>query len=161
MTVKPLEEMTLNELREEGKNIGIIGVEHFDKKKPLILAINSIRSLQPKVTKFDPAPIPGVDNVSKDVKSYTSKKERTKAYHESQPKERFLIPLGIGEKLGAVETFLDNGYRLNIAKGVFVMLPRSVIDELMKAHNMTMEAGKEFSADRVDSKTGRPVSEQL
>lgn len=90
-------------------------------------------------------------NERTDVKKWEGKAARMKAHLAAQPKVSFLIPLGFGEKKGAYETVIMNGYRLNIMKGVMVEIPRQVAELLAESYQLTAEAGQEFAVDRTDT----------
>jgi len=57
-----------------------------------------------------------------------------------QPKIRILIPVEGKEKPGMTVPVTINGYRLNIAKGVYVEVPEQVADMIMKSQKQTVEA---------------------
>jgi len=86
-----------------------------------------------------------------DAKRWEGKAAAMKAHLAKQPKVQFLIPLGFGEKRGAYETVIMNGYRLNIMKGVLVELPRQVAELLAESYQMTIAAGQEYLLDRNDA----------
>lgn len=86
-----------------------------------------------------------------DKKRWEGKAAAMKAHLAAQPKVQFLIPLGFGEKRGAYETVIMNGYRLNIMKGVLVQIPQQVATLLADSYQMTAEAGSDFLLDRADA----------
>ncbi len=86
-----------------------------------------------------------------DAKKWEGKAAAMKAHLAKQPKVQFLIPLGFGEKRGAYETVIMNGYRLNIMKGVLVELPRQVAELLAESYQMTIAAGQDYLLDRNDA----------
>jgi hypothetical protein len=113
-------------------------------------------------------------------RQYMSKKETMRLKLMAQPKVMFLIPLDKNEKpgdvvwetdrhgnetqihkSGAVETVQLNGFKWIIPKGVMTEIPQQVAEELSKSMNITMQAGRQYSLDRVDSQTGKPVSAVL
>lgn len=61
---------------------------------------------------------------------------------------KFMIPFGIGEKHGAVETVTINGYRLTIKKGVLVEIPLTVAKLLMKHLDVRSEVAEKFALHR-------------
>lgn len=69
-----------------------------------------------------------------------SKADRMKAWLETQPKVRIMIPRQGKEKMGTTESVVLNGYRLNIVKGVYVLVPKPVADVIMKSQNQTEDA---------------------
>jgi hypothetical protein len=78
-----------------------------------------------------------------------------------QPKVRVMIPLDIGEKRGAYETVIIKGLRLNIMKGVMVEVAESVAKIIETSYRLTAEVGQDLLIDRIDPKTGLPVSDRL
>lgn len=65
-----------------------------------------------------------------DKKPLTGKALRMKAKLAAEPKVRFYIPLGNGEKMGVTQSVVLNGYPMFIRKGEYVSLPESVCDVL-------------------------------
>ncbi len=84
-------------------------------------------------------------------KRWAGKAAAMKANLDAQQKVTFLIPLGFGEKRGAYETVIMNGYRLNIMKGVIVEVPKQVAALLAESYQLTAEAGSQFLMDRDDA----------
>lgn len=84
-------------------------------------------------------------------KKWEGKALAMKARLAGQSRVQFMIPLGFGEKRGAYETVIMNGYRLNIMKGVLVQLPQQVAELLAESYQMTAAAGQEFLIDRDDA----------
>ena len=58
-----------------------------------------------------------------------------------------MIPLGIGEKAGAVEEVWINGYYSKIPKGVMTIVPKSIMEILATKYQVANEAGSEFRLD--------------
>jgi hypothetical protein len=150
--MEDLNNLTLKELQQIARNLGVDKAEKLLSKDA---AISVISALQSKTV----APV--IDDSQKDVEKYESKKERMKRHLDAQPKVRFLIPLDIGEKKGAIETVILNGYRYNIPKGEFVEIPQQVADVLSDAYKLTSTAGANIRLDRVDPKTNKPVADIL
>ena len=69
-----------------------------------------------------------------------SKAEIMRVHLAKQPKIRILIPVEGKEKPGMTVPVTINGYRLNIAKGVYVEVPEQVADMIMKSQKQTVEA---------------------
>jgi hypothetical protein len=63
-----------------------------------------------------------------------------KAQLDAQPKVPIMIPLGAGETPGVTESVILNGYRLNIRKGEYVMVPQQVAQVIMESQKHTKEA---------------------
>lgn len=74
--------------------------------------------------------------------------KRTKRKLAAEETTKFMIPLGIGERHGAVETVTINGYRLSIKKGMLVEIPLSVANILMEHLNVRSEAAEKFDLHR-------------
>lgn len=73
-----------------------------------------------------------------------SKAEIMKAMLAKQPKVRILIPTEPKEKLGATESVILNGYRLNIMKGVYVEVPQQIAEVIMESQKQTLAAADEL-----------------
>jgi hypothetical protein len=58
----------------------------------------------------------------------------------AQEKVAIMIPLTPGEKEGATETVILNGYRVNIRKGTYVHVPKQVAQVIMESQQMTQAA---------------------
>jgi len=69
-----------------------------------------------------------------------SKAERMREKLAKQPKVRVLIPISSNEKQGSTMSVILNGYRLNIAKGVYVDVPEQVADVIMESQKQTVKA---------------------
>jgi hypothetical protein len=72
-----------------------------------------------------------------------------------------MIPLDIGEKPGAIESWCMNGYRIEIEKGIFQDVPDTIAEILAKRYQLTMDAGREWDINRIKPETGRPVRDGL
>lgn len=148
-----MEEKSLKQLQEE---LTAMDFEGADQIKVRSVAQNIIDALNKKTaeatknieqnTPTDPAE--HLDNKKDDEKHYFGKAAKMKEHLEAQEKVAFVVPLGIGEKPGAIETWEANGYRLNILKGVMVRLPKQVVESLAESYQMTQIAGQEFLMDR-------------
>ena len=69
------------------------------------------------------------------------KAERMKAFLNSQPKVRILVPLASGEKPGVTQSVILNGYSHFIRKGEYVEVPQAVADvlEVKMKHKLAVE----------------------
>jgi hypothetical protein len=174
----PLEEMTVKELQAEATRLGLQSAELFKTKAILIAAMNSLRKVKVEPTEVITPPVsPKEERV--DEKRWLSKVDKMREALENQPKVRVLIPLEGEEKQGVVEKVMVrgveetkyvsgavwsktfNGYKVIIPKGVYTDVPEQVAENISQEYNQTQHAGDQWSVDRVDPKTGRPVSEQL
>lgn len=72
----------------------------------------------------------------------------TKRKLAAEDTTKFMIPFGIGEKHGAVETVTINGYRLSIKKGVLVDIPLTVASILMKHLDVRSDVAEKFALHR-------------
>jgi SpoVK/Ycf46/Vps4 family AAA+-type ATPase len=153
--IKPLEEYTFKELQELATSKGIAGAEVFTTKAQLITLINNFASIPREVNSIDPV------EESNIKEKHTSKKEAMRKYLESRPKVRFMIPLDLGEKPGAIESWCENGYKIEIEKGVFQDVPDVIAEILARRYQLTMDAGKAWDINRINPDTGRPMREGL
>ena len=86
--------------------------------------------------------------VVKDItKLYNADIKFMKEWVWKQPLVRFMIPMAESEKPGAYDTWMRNGYRLQVMKGVFVDLPKPVADDFATHYNIDMETGRNFRLD--------------
>lgn len=90
--------------------------------------------------------------------THTAKSQAVKEALEKQPKVRMIVPLEGGEKIGATIPVTINGYRLNVPKGVYTMIPEQVAQMLMESYNQTEEAGRPF---RIDLKQDKSAQDAL
>ena len=85
-----------------------------------------------------------------------------KAYLEAQEKTEVMLPLDIGEKLGAFVPVTINGYRLNVPKGVRVKVPGPVADILFESFNIyEHNSATPMRADRDETKDGVNIKDAL
>jgi len=164
------EETTLKQLQEILTAEGFENAELFNTKKQVITIIKKLRTNKIATSIVASITNPGTaSTVTQNIETPTekhnweSKRDRTKAIIESAPKIRTMIPLDIGEKMGAVAELQINGYKKIIPKGVYVDLPLPFADLVAYAYNQTAEAGKDFLLDRpgVDPETGKTVAQVL
>ena len=62
---------------------------------------------------------------------------------------------------GSIESVQLNGYKYFIPKGVYTPVPRQIAEVISRSQQQTLDAGKEYLVDRIDPKTGRPMSDVL
>jgi hypothetical protein len=169
-----LTKLTVRDLREIVVKLGIPEeeAENFGTKKPLIATINALRAKAVVET-------PG--QRKKDEKKYLSKKERMRAILMEQKKVRILIPLEGEEKPGIIKWKYDkvskrkeqvyvsgaytpvqiNGFKWLVPHGKYEEVPEQIADMIADAQGMTAEAGRAYLIDRIDPKTGKPISDKL
>jgi hypothetical protein len=114
-------------------------------------------------------------------KSWKTKAHKQWDHWDKSPKVRILVPLVGQEKQGvirwehsrlynrevpvhvsgAIQTAIENGAQYVIPKGIYVEVPEPVAKLIEAKFQQTSDAGRESLADRIDSRTGRPVSDQL
>jgi len=182
---KKLEELSLSQLKEQAKEMGIEELDSFTSKKPLIATIRAVRkTIEANKPKIDPTK-DATDALEtpkerKEIEDrHLAKADRMRKHLEAQPKVRFMIPLegeekpGVVKKVmvngreetvpvsGAVHSFTLNGYKINIPKGVFVDVAEQVADYLSQSWKLAQEAGKQWDVNRTDPKTGQPIKSQL
>lgn len=80
-----------------------------------------------------------------------------------QPEIRAYVPLGLNEKRTAEAIFpvTLNGFRVDIPKGVYVIVPEGIMAVIQDSFDQTSRAGEEFSTDRIHDVYGEPVSKYL
>lgn len=149
---------TLKEMQAALVEKGFVGAELLTSKAQALAVLTSLESRQ---TEAPASAAPTVldkvkDDDSKDKKHYFGKAAKMKEFCDAQPKVDFIIPLGIGEKKGAIETWQANGYRLNMLKGVRIRIPANVADALAESYQLTAEAGEEYSLDRTKNDPDSP-----
>jgi len=80
----------------------------------------------------------------------TEDAQRTKEFMDKQPKRSYYIPLNFGEKKGAEETVTTNGYKLTIKKGVRVMIPEPMAQDLDRLLGIQDEVALDKRVDMAD-----------
>jgi hypothetical protein len=111
-------------------------------------------------------------------KHWNSKAERQKAYFDSLPQIRILVPCEGKEKPGVVEDrMIDgrmqtvpvsgavwsktvNGYRVVIPKGVYTNVSEAIAENIQDELHQVAESNAQFSIDRLDE-NGKPIRERL
>ena len=169
----------LEDLRETAVSLGMPKEDatKFDSVEMLALTINTL-----KMVKADHAVPLDTTNPQEEHQvemQWKSKAERQKAYFDSLPKVRILIPCEGSEKPGVVEekmikgrkemvalfgavwskTF--NGYKVVLPKGVYVEVSQAIADNVAEEFNQINRAIQRFGVDRIDPKTGQPVADRL
>lgn len=76
-----------------------------------------------------------------------------------QPKVPLFIPLEPGEKVGAVQSPMINGLRVNILKGRYVQIPKQIAEIEMESLNQT--AAIPDNLKTVNPLTGKEVNARL
>lgn len=153
----PLEEKTMQELREQLIAREFVGADLLNTKAQAIAILNALDKKAEQTPTPAAAPVDKVkDNESQDRRHYFGKAKIMKDFCDAQPKVDFIIPLGIGEKRGAIETWQANGYRLNMLKGVRIKIPANVADALAESYQLTAVAGEEFAIDRQKTDPNSP-----
>lgn len=170
------QEKTQKELREELVKLGFDAkaTEGIKTKEALLATIEAMKAKA--VVSLNPAN-PQEDRDTE--KSWQTKADRMAKHLEAQPKIRVLIPLETNEKVGIVEETLVkgirkfkhisgavwsktfNGYKVIYPKGMYVDVPEQIAENIGDEQNQTQNAGASLKIDRMDTNTGRPVSEQL
>lgn len=85
--------------------------------------------------------------------SLTEDAQRTKEFMDAQPKVSFIYPLNFGEKRGAEITVSTNGYKLTIQKGVRVMIPEPMAQDLYAELGIQDEVALDKRLDMASEKT--------
>lgn len=168
---KTLEDCTMPELREIAKGLGMVGLEAFDRKNPLIAAIVNIRAALKKTevaakqangTAEVTQVTPGNINASRaDQQLHESKSKRMEAKINAAPKIYVKLPLEGDEKIGAVRSVTINGFTVHIPKGKIVPVSQVVVDYIAQQDETMAHVGEDISLDRIDPKTGKPIRESF
>ena len=175
-------EKTAKELKAELVELGMPAeeVDAFNSKAQLLSVINTMKAKK-VVERVDTLEEKETPKEAKEFAYlYNSKAEIMRNRLNGQPKIRILLPLSGDEKPGVVdwrtdkhghqyqyvvsgsyETVQLNGCKWIIPKGVYYDVPEQIADVLNKSYEQTMKAGAEVSMDRIDNKTGRPMSDIL
>lgn len=85
-------------------------------------------------------------------KNYDLQIQRTKEALDQETKINFMIPLAAGERDGAYEIVIVNGYSFQIKKNCMVVIPQSIADLLSKKYQVEMEAGKNFLVENSEER---------
>jgi len=171
---KKMSELTVKELRVKAIKLGLDkkDAEVFDKKAPLIATIKALDSKSP-------VSVPGQSK--KDREKYLSKKEIMRKILMKEERVSILIPLTGKEKKGVIKLVYSktskreeqvlvsgaytpvqiNGFKWLVPHGVYNSVPMSISKQIGISQNAEVEAGKPFLTDRIDPKTGNPVSDRL
>ena len=149
-TLKDLKKRRTATLRKMAKKQGIPNWEKAERKDLLLGLLDSLTTPSSKAEEQAPTEempkekeeelrvvAPGVEEQHVPV---GSKAELMRARLAKQPKVRVLIPLIGEEKSGTTMSVILNGYRLNVAKGVYVDVPEQVADVIMESQKQTVKA---------------------
>ena len=137
------------DLRKMAKKQKIEGYEDLERKE-LLVALKPKEKIDgklepkkeeaPKAPEEEPEEPELGDGITEGHFPAGSKAEIMRVHLAKQPKIRILIPVEGKEKPGMTVPVTINGYRLNIAKGVYVEVPEQVADMIMKSQKQTVEA---------------------
>lgn len=175
-------EKSLKQLKEELVTAGmpLEDTEAFVTKKQILAVLNTMKAKE-VVKRVDTLDDTSTPTEKKQLENqWKSKATLMRERLMAQPTIRTILPLEAAEQegvvewrtdkygnkyqlvlSGAVETVQLNGFKWIIPKGVPTDVPEQVSEVLDKAYLRTHNAGKNISVDRLDPKTGRPVSEKL
>ena len=175
-----LEDLSLAQLKEKAIDTGMPKetIDVFNSKKQLIAVIESMKS---KIKLVDQTKSGDESPKERRVadKSWESKRDRMGRLLEKQTKVSMQIPLGAEKKPGVVESRVVkgirvfkhvsgavkaktiNGYTWLIPLGVMTQVPQQVYELVSNELNVIATGGREASVDRIDPKTGKPVSDAL
>lgn len=173
-------ESPLEELQKEAISLGMPkeDAEKFESEGLLQATINTLKAVKAD-TKVSLEEKPNPKEERDTERHWQSKADRQKAYFDSLPKVRILIPCEGEEKPGQIEEVLDdrgnkvlkisgavwsktfNGYKVIVPKGVYTEISEAVADNIAEEFNQVQKSNARFSIDRIDPKTNRPVAEQL
>lgn len=175
-----VEKLSLKSLRKEAVELGMPeeDAKKFNDAELLQSTVNTLKAVKASVTNpVDEAVNPKEE---KEIEQeWRSKADRQKAYFDSLPKVRILIPCEGEEKPGVIEErIIDgrkqtvvvsgavwsktfNGYRVIVPKGVYTVISEAIADNIAQEFNQVQESNARFSVDRIDPKTGKSVNDQL
>jgi len=169
--VTPLEEMTLNELKEELGKRGHEAIAKTLNTKPQALAVLTglmTTPANPEKVELPPGEVVSPTRERQDTRNWQSKAKIMEEKLKNQEKVQVFLALEgketagkVVERIvdgqrqvqteGAVETVIINGYVTYIPKGVPVSVPLQIAAALGQAQTDTAQAGKEFELDRPDT----------
>lgn len=165
--IKPMEELTLNELKAELSDLGQAAVAETLNTKAQALAVLAGLKVSPANPERVEIPISTV--ADREVnKNSASKTKRMEERLKAQPQVQVFLALegkeragSVSENIvngqrrvatdGAVETVQLNGFITYIPKGKPVLVPQQVAAELGQSQVETANAGKAFEVDRPDT----------
>lgn len=178
-------EKTLIELKQELVSLGMPSEEAdaFKTKGQIMSVINTLKASQivaekpvEKVATLEDVETPSEKKAFEH--SYISKATIMRDKLMAQQQVRFMIPCEAGEKAGvvewrtdkngqkyqfhvsgAIETVQLNGFKFIIPKGTFCNVPEQIAEVLSTSQQLTNAAGANISMDRIDDKTGRPMTD--
>ena len=173
---------SLKQLKEALVSLGMpqTEVDGFNTKAQILAVINTLKAKEvvKRVDSLEEKETPVEKRVFE--RQYISKATIMRDKLASQPKVRVMIPLEGQERQGIIEWRTDkhgqkyqfvvsgdyaqfqfNGYKYLVAKGVYQDVPEQVAKQIEISFNQTVQAGANISLDRVDPRTGKPMSESI
>lgn len=175
---------TLKELEQELVKAGMpqedVVAAKFNSKAQIITILNTLKAKNviEKVDSIEELPNPSEEK--KIEKAWRSKAQIMWDKWMASPKVQILFPSDPGKNPGKVEWRKDakgndyqvaltpadsiqevqvNGAKYLVPKGVLVEVPKPVADRIAEMLQLGSQAGADILLDRIDPKTGRPVSE--
>lgn len=175
---------TLKELEQELVKAGMpqeeVVAAKFNSKAQIITILNTLKAknVVEKVDSIEELPNPSEEK--KIEKAWRSKAQIMWDKWMASPKVQILFPSDPGKNPGEVEWRKDakgndyqvaltpadsiqevqvNGAKYLVPKGVLVEVPKPVADRIAEMLQLGSQAGADILLDRIDPKTGRPVSE--
>jgi len=139
-----LSELSMTELKEIAKEKGA-DIKGLRKKTDLIKAIKKAEkkeetSPKEKVEEKAEKKKDWGDGITEGHVPKGTKAQIMREHLLKQPRVKILIPFDSGEKPGVTVPFTLNGYRMNVAKGVYVDVPEQIADMVMKSQKQTVAA---------------------
>jgi len=186
MTDLPNEVKTLKELEQELIEAGMpkedVEAAKFNNKAQVIAILNTLKAKKvvEKVDSIEETINPSEEK--KTEKAWRSKAQIMWDKWMNSPMVQILYPSDPGKKAGVVEWRKDakgnsfqialttpdtieeiqvNGAKWLVPKGVLVEVPKPVALIISDRLNLTAQAGANILLDRIDDRTGKPVSEQF
>lgn len=131
----PLSKKKVAELRSMAEALNLKGWENLERKE-LLNALKESKG-HPEA---DREPVRESIGIKGDRVPVGSKAAIMKAKLDKQEKITIMIPLGAGEKTGASESVILNGYRLNIRKGMYVEVPEQVANVIKRSQELILSS---------------------
>lgn len=184
MTEISNEVKTLKELEQELIEAGMpkedVEAAKFNTKTQVIMMLNTLKAktVVDKVNSIEESVNPVEEKQVE--KAWRSKAQIMWDKWMASPKVQILFPSDPGKNPGKVEWRKDakgndyqvaltpadsiqevqvNGAKYLVPKGVLVEVPKPVADRIAEMLQLGSQAGADILLDRIDPKTGRPVSE--
>ena len=121
-------------------------------KNPLLEEEEVVKSEEVKVAKEEISKEPTVNPKANTGTELLSDIELTKRKLEAEDKVMFMVPLAVGEKVGAVHDCFVNGYHYQVKKGIMTKVPESIAIMLGIHYQIESEAGAGFRIDNDPAK---------